>query len=1426
MWKMGACIALSAAMTLTSVGSMLPSDWGIETVYADEMEGETRNIVTNLLADYNTGFEGADDGGAIYWWNDAGWTQEGIERIAHPTEKPFSNSENYYVKVKASDASAKAILQVGNENIAKLFQKGATYELSYYARLDGDATKGDVTLSIASMTNGYDERKEVSVQKDVEETLSKDKWTKVTGTFVMDDPNERIQISFTGSEGLTFDIDDLRIGLLKSANEVTYGDNIIKDGNFASDEAPASWNASAGKSTITVGTEKNEISDSGLKTYGVINRDPDTATPGDCFSQDITNAVELGEEYQYSFWAKLSDVYKDAPEEQRNVDFAPFYVAGGETTYLGSYSTGVLSGEITKTLTAGEWTKFSGTFNVPKTADKIVIRIIEQGTNYGQGKCVKGAYCVTGVSMKKITKPKPEIEEDIPDWKTSVTESLGTGSIAGTAIMSSEITDDTLMALVEKHFNAVTLGNELKPDALFNYQIGQSVECTTITFQGKELKVPVVNDKNENLDFSRADAMLDKILEWNAANSNNKIRVRGHVLVWHSQTPEWFFHEDYNVAESYVDKETMNRRLEWFISSVFDHYFGKAANGKYDGLFYGWDVVNEAVNGNTYRDDEVTSDASDTSTSDTRHGSNSMWWRVYHSNEFIINAFKYANEYAPKNVELYYNDFGETDNTKCEGIVKLINDVKHADGTRLDAFGMQAHYNVDGFSAAQFKSVAKKYAQAAGKVQLTELDFKASSTYDGTAATKESEYTKMAYCHKNLYEAIKALKAEGTNVSGLTVWGVIEPNSWLHSQSNVGGGASGSAQCPLLFDGNYKAKPAYWAYVDASKLQPAIQKVTITEAKNGNIAGETYTIDQGAVQAEFIPVWDADGLTVQVKVKDTTVNDADAVTVYVDPKNSASDITPDKVTVARTAAAAIAGGYQATVKVSMKDLKVAHQISLDVVVNNDGETGSFNDLTGKQESSSKYYAVATMKPGIEKIPYGTISVDADADAAWGNAVNIPLTINKGSEASANAKVLWDDDNLYVYATVKDAVLDKTGAQTHEQDSLEVFIDEDNGKTASYGEDDKQYRINYNNEQSFNGKKCLAENVRSATKTIDGGYVVEAAFKWTDIRPANGTKIGMELQINDAKGGKRIGTLSWYDETGMGWSGSNVYGTVELTGKTGGNGGGSAVNPGTSGTKQDVKPDGKKDTTIETKPDGKKDTTIETKPDGSTVETSRVEIKVSGDKKAEASVSVTKDAQGNVTGANATISGNKGVLTADVVKQLTEAAGTEDLTIIMQVKNANGDVKYTVSVSAKNVKNNKSLKAFVVNRKTGEYELINSKTYKAKDGNLNASFGKKGDYVLLTTKEAARVEKEILKTIAPKKTKATVKKGKTTEFKLDSKLNWNNVKKVTYKTSKKSVASVNKNGKIKANRKGTATIKATVTLKNGKTKTVSMKITVR
>ena len=740
----------------------------------------------------------------------------------------------------------------------------------------------------------------------------------------------------------------------------------------------------------------------------------------------------------------------------------------------------------------------------------------------------ESAISLVSVTVETDTTPKapPEIEKDIEDWKDSVIsdDALGKDAIAGTGIMLSEITDDTLMELVEKHFNAVTFGNELKPDALFNYQLENSVKTKTVQFDGQDLLVPVVNDAGDSLDFSRADAMVDKILEWNEANPDRKIRIRGHVLVWHSQTQEWFFHENYDISQPYVDKETMNRRLEWYISSVFDHYFGEAANGKYNGLFYGWDVVNEAVIGNTYRTDTVSPAES---LDEIRHGNNSSWWHVYKSNEFIINAFKYANKYAPEDVELYYNDFGETDNIKSEGIIKLISDVKSAEGTRLDAFGMQAHYSVDSFSAAQFKKVAQKYAAAAGKVQLTELDFQASAAYKSGAASKDSEYTKMAYCHKQLFDAAKDLKKNGTNVAGITVWGVIEPNSWLHSQSNVGGGADGSKQCPLLFDGKYKAKPAYWAYVDATKLEPSIQDIVVAEQKGDTISGTEYSFSDDDTQAAFIPTWDKDGLNVLVSVKDATIDDTDAVT--------------------RSEAQAVDGGYRATIKVPMTDLKVAKTIGMDVKVMNKDKAVNFNDLTGKQETSSKYYAKATLKPGIERVTKGTVKIDGEADSAWDKAVAIPLTINLKASVTADAKVLWDDENLYVYATVKDPVLNKDGGDAYQQDSLEVFIDENNAKTESYDDDDKQYRINYENEHSFNGKKCLEENVQSSAKVTGDGYVIEAAFKWTDIQPKEGDRIGLEFQINDADAsGARIGTLSWNDETGMGWSKSSVYGTIELT----------------------------------------------------------------------------------------------------------------------------------------------------------------------------------------------------------------------------------------------------------------------------------------
>ena len=68
--------------------------------------------------------------------------------------------------------------------------------------------------------------------------------------------------------------------------------------------------------------------------------------------------------------------------------------------------------------------------------------------------------------------------------------------------------------------------------------------------------------------------------------------------------------------------------------------------------------------------------------------------------------------------------------------------------------------------------------------------------------------------------------------------------------------------------------------------------------------------------------------------------------------------------------------------------------------------------------------------------------------------------------------------------------------------------------------------------------------------------------------------------------------------------------------------------------------------------------------------------------------------------------------------------------------------------------------------------------------------------------------------------------KTAEAGLDALLNWNNVKKVIYASTEKSVAKVDKDGTITAGEKGTAVITITVILKNGEKKTVKMKVTVK
>lgn len=250
------------------------------------------------------------------------------------------------------------------------------------------------------------------------------------------------------------------------------------------------------------------------------------------------------------------------------------------------------------------------------------------------------------------------------------------------------------------------------------------------------------------------------------------------------------------------------------------------------------------------------------------------------------------------------------------------------------------------------------------------------------------------------------------------------------------------------------------------------------------------------------------------------------------------------------------------------------------------------------------------------------------------------------------------------------------------------------------------------------------------------------------------------------------------------------------------------------------------------------TTTETKPSEDTKkDTTTTESVIPAEKLPEgttATVTVTKDASGKVTAEAAVAAtgktsktGVKVTVNADVIQAVTEAAGTKDVTITQEVKKADGTTAYTVQVNAADVKAGAKLAVMKKDEKTGELVLVNKKSYKVtKDGSVSLTFKDRGVYVLKTQAEVKAAAKQIAKTIAPAKSTVNIGAKKTTVFQWSKKLNMENVAKITYKSSKKSVVSVNKNGKIKGKKKGTGKVTATVTLKDGTKKIVTIKVTVK
>ena len=376
--------------------------------------------------------------------------------------------------------------------------------------------------------------------------------------------------------------------------------------------------------------------------------------------------------------------------------------------------------------------------------------------------------------------PEVKIQEDIP----SLANIYSPYFKFGTAITADNLASKPFMSLVDKHFyGSMTVGNEMKPDSVLDREA-----CLKYVEENDD-------DTNPQVSFSKAKGILNYC-------QKNKIPMRVHTLVWHSQTPDWFFKENYDPEGEWVSKEKMLKRMENYIKN----YFETLTDLYPDIDFYACDVVNEAWvdNGKPRDPGEQGQGGSE----------KSAWVQVFGDNSFIEPAFTYARKYAPEGCKLYYNDYNEYMDKK-DKIVEMALDLKEKG--LIDGIGMQSHLDCRESAMAAFPSI-DSYSKALDlycgtglDVQITELDV----TVPDQSGDKYFEWQGEYY--RGIMDAIMKHK---DNVSAVIVWGVTDDLSWRAKQS------------PLLFNGDYTAKPCYDALIKDMDVPPETTRATAPETTN------------------------------------------------------------------------------------------------------------------------------------------------------------------------------------------------------------------------------------------------------------------------------------------------------------------------------------------------------------------------------------------------------------------------------------------------------------------------------------------------------------------------------------------------------------------------------------------------------------------
>jgi len=261
----------------------------------------------------------------------------------------------------------------------------------------------------------------------------------------------------------------------------------------------------------------------------------------------------------------------------------------------------------------------------------------------------------------------------------------------------------------------------------------------------------------------------DKIVNF---ASSNGLRMRGHTLCWHKQTPAWMFK---NATGSVVTKEVLLARLKEHIQQVVTRYKGKV---------YAWDVVNEAVddNGiNVFRETD---------------------WLKICGEEYIAKAFQWAHEADP-DAKLFYNDYNTENPAKRDKIFKLLKGLIDA-GVPIHGVGLQGHWSLNNPSEVNLRAAIEKFSSLGLKIQITELDISVYTSDKEVAlpALTPDKEQKQIDQYKMVFRVFREYKSV---ITGVTFWNLSDKSSWLDNFP-----VRGRKNYPLLFDQNLQPKKAFW----------------------------------------------------------------------------------------------------------------------------------------------------------------------------------------------------------------------------------------------------------------------------------------------------------------------------------------------------------------------------------------------------------------------------------------------------------------------------------------------------------------------------------------------------------------------------------------------------------------------------------------